>query len=662
NSNLFDNKLLYLKNIFIDSQNRIFITSGYNSVVYYFENFQSNPVYIENSSTTLLQDFIEIDSVIYGANNTGIVVFNDSTFVSHINFPYSVTTFKNIRGNIYVGTDNGLCQIVADTIQHINIRNLSNNSITAINQANDTNYIWIGTYNGLNYVSTKNWETEFEVNEQDGLPGNEIAINGLLTDAIGMMWVGTLHGIATYDIKKKSETKFAPDCRIETIVLNGNNVGYLPIVLKHNQNNFIFELSGLSFKNEQSIVYDYYLRGKNKIYTSSSGVPYKAAYQNLPSGKYSFLYRAKGKDGIWSYYHSLEFTILKPFWLRWWFILGIVLVLAGSVFVMIRLRERQLKAKNEELERMVLERTWEIEQQKTAIEAKNAELEQQQEEIIVQRDEIMKQRDVAEKQRDAIAQQQEEIMDSIYYAKRIQAAILPPKQFVQTFLPEHFILYLPRDIVSGDFYWIKHIKDEIVVVAADCTGHGVPGAFMSMLGSALLDEIVLRASEEISAGRMLDELRTGIVNALHQTGKVEEAKDGMDLALYKLNPKKKTLQFSGAFNPLYIVRDEEIIELKADRKPIGIFEEVETPFTTHYFTPQKGDLFYTFSDGYASQFGGPNGKKFKFSRFQKLFLTIKDKPMDEQKATLDKILKNWMGVKYEQIDDIIVIGVKYIWD
>jgi len=662
NSNTFDNNLLYLKNIYIDSKDRIFISSGYNGIVYYFKDFNSEPLYIENTSTTLLQDFIEIDSTLYGANNTGIVRFSDTTFVPHINIPFSTTTFKKIANNIFVGTDNGLYNYVNDTLKSVTIRNLSNHSITAISEANDTNYIWIGTYNGLNYVNIKTWEAEFQVNEQDGLPGNEIAINGLLRNAKGMMWIGTLHGIATYDIKKNSEIKYAPDCRIETIILNGDEINDVDNILKYWQNNFIFELSGLSFKNEQSIVYEYYLRGKNKVFESSSGVPFKAAYQNLPPGKYTFLYRAKGKDGIWSYYRSIEFTILKPFWLRWWFIVSVILVLTGSVFAVIRMREKQLKARNEELERLVTERTSEIEKQKTAIEAKNAELEQQQEEIIVQKDEIMKQRDVAEKQRDSIAHQQEEIMDSIYYAKRIQAAILPPEQIVVNFLPEHFILYLPRDIVSGDFYWIKQIKDEIVVVAADCTGHGVPGAFMSMLGSALIDEIVLRASEEITAGRMLDDLRSGVVKALHQTGKIEEAKDGMDMALYKLNPQEKSLQFSGAFNPLFIIRGEELIELKADRKPIGIFEVEETPFKTHYFTPEKGDLLYTFSDGYTSQFGGPNGKKFKSSRFKKLFLTIKDKPMVEQKAVLDKVLKNWMGVKYEQIDDIIVIGVKYIWD
>ncbi len=660
--NIFNNKLFSIKNIFVDKKGEIFISTGYNGIVYYLKKFSSKPKYIENSSTTFIQDFIQIDTTIIATNKSGLVYFDGKTFKPYIKTNFSTITIKKINNIIYVGCENGLYKLKNKKLIPIKIKNLSNKSITAISKANDPNHIWLGTYNGLNYVGTKRWITEFTVDAQDGLPGNEISVNGLMLDAKGMLWLGTLHGIATYDIKKKSLVKYAPDCRIEKILLNGEPVKSLPPTLKYNQNNFIFELSGLSFKNEQSIVYDYYLRGNNKIYESSSGVPHKAAYQNLPPGNYSFLYRAKGKDGIWSYYKKLDFEILSPIWQRWWFISIMFILLVAIVYIIIKLREKALKAKNEELERLVRERTKEIEKQKEAIEAKNFELEQQQEEIIVQRDEIAKQRDIAEKHRDALAKQQEEIMDSIYYAKRIQAAILPPNNYLKSFLSEFFILYMPRDIVSGDFYWIKKIGDEIVVVAADCTGHGVPGAFMSMLGSALLDEIILRKTKELTTGEILDALRDGIVNALHQTGKVEEAKDGMDMALYIINPKKHSLQFSGAFNPLYIIRGEEIIELKADRKPIGIFETVETSFSTHNFTPQKGDIIYSFSDGYASQFGGPNGKKFRLSRFKKLFLTIKDRSMQEQNVILQKTLKNWMGVKYEQVDDILVIGVKYTWD
>ncbi|MEA3450838.1 MAG: two-component regulator propeller domain-containing protein, partial [Bacteroidota bacterium] len=460
--NIFENELLSLKNIFISSKGEIFISSGYNGIVYYFTNLESKPLSIENSSTTLLQDFYEDNGIIIGACNSGLVYFKDSTFKEYIKFPYTISTIEKVKDNIYLGTENGLYELIGKKLEPIIIHNLSNLSITGISASNDPNHIWLGTFNGLNYVNTNTWEAEFTVDALDGLPGNEIAIGGLLKDAKGMLWIGTLHGICTYDIKKKSQIKYAPDCRIEAITLNGKEVSSLPLSLKHNENNFLFELSGLSFKNEQSIVYEYYLRGKKKVFASSSGVPYKAAYQNLPPGKYSFLYRAKGKDSIWSYYKTLDFEILKPIWLTWWFLSIMVLLLISVVFVIVKLRERALKAQNEELERLVKERTYEIFQQKAAIEAKNAELEQQQEEIIVQRDEIAKRRDIAEKQRDILSHQKEEIMDSIFYAKRIQAAILPPKKYVKEILPESFIVYMPRDIVSGDFYWIKKVNDEIL--------------------------------------------------------------------------------------------------------------------------------------------------------------------------------------------------------
>lgn len=661
NKNIFSEKLLSPKKMFIDSKGRIFISTGEGGIVYYFKNFYSSPIRLENTYTTLIQDFYQIDTTVIAANNTGLVYFDNNNFKEYLKSPKTITVIKKINDKIYVGTQNGLFYLENKKLIPINIKDLSNNAITAIATSNSPNHIWLGTYRGLNYVNLNTLKSEFEVNELDGLPGNEISTDGLMRDDKGLLWIATMHGVATYDIKKKAEQKYEPDCRIERILLNGKPVNTIPARLKHNQNSFLFELSGLSFKNEEAIVYDYYLRGENKIYLSSSGLPHQATYQNLPPGKYSFLYRAMGKDGIWSYYKKIDFEIEKPFWQTWWFFSALLAFFIFSVFIIIKLREKALKAKNEELERLVKQRTKEIEKQKADIESKNAELEQQQEEIIAQRDQITKQRDLAESQRDEIAKQQEEIMDSIYYAKRIQAAILPPEKFISTFLPEHFILYLPRDIVSGDFYWIKQHKGLIYVVAGDCTGHGVPGAFMSMLGSTLLDEIILRTETTLSSGQILDKLRQGVINALHQTGKVEEAKDGMDMALYIIDKQNKQIQFSGAFNPLFVIRGEELIEIKADRMPIGIFDKLDN-FKTSIFKPQKNDLIYTFSDGYASQFGGPSGKKFKISRFSKLLLTIKDRTMEEQKILLNKALKNWMGIKYEQVDDILVIGVKYIWD
>ncbi|MBR2888561.1 MAG: SpoIIE family protein phosphatase, partial [Bacteroidales bacterium] len=300
----------------------------------------------------------------------------------------------------------------------------------------------------------------------------------------------------------------------------------------------------------------------------------------------------------------------------------------------------------------------EILQQRDAIEEKNLALEQQKNEILSQRDELEVQKNIATQQRDEIAHHQKEIMDSIYYAKRIQTALLPISANIAKVLPEHFILFKPRDIVSGDFYYFKHLNHYAVIMAADCTGHGVPGAFMSMLGSAYLNEIIVKYQDELNSGHILDLLRTYIIESLHQTGRFDEAKDGMDIALCVLDLDTLKLQFSGAFNPMFLVRDGEIEEYRADRMPIGIHDYVDIGFTTYDIDMQRDDIVYIFSDGYASQFGGKTGKKFMSSRFKKLLQEISPNPMAEQREILDEKIETWMGGVYSQVDDILVIGFK----
>ncbi len=259
-------------------------------------------------------------------------------------------------------------------------------------------------------------------------------------------------------------------------------------------------------------------------------------------------------------------------------------------------------------------------------------------------------------QRDQIFHQNEEITASITYASRIQQAILPPKDsFVS--VPDHFILFKPRDIVSGDFYWIHEREDTIGWMAADCTGHGVPGAFMSMLGTAFLNEIV-STMKKLDSAAILDELKANVIKSLHQTGEVGTSQDGMDVALCLLDKKTKKLQFSGAYNALILIRNGELSEIKADKMPIGVAKDKRNHFSKEEFIVQEGDCLYVFSDGYVDQFGGEKGKKFMKKRFKDLLLEIHDKPMQEQQKILDKEFLEWIGTDYEQIDDVIVIGVK----
>ena len=288
--------------------------------------------------------------------------------------------------------------------------------------------------------------------------------------------------------------------------------------------------------------------------------------------------------------------------------------------IFVRLNSRRLKTANIRLEKIIKKRTKEIREQ-----------------------------------RDQIAEQKQAITDSIQYAKRIQTAVLPPGELIEKVLPEHFILFKPRDIVSGDFYWLKQIDKYVVFTAADCTGHGVPGAFMSMLGVALLNEIV-RRKEITRANQILEELRNQIKAALRQSGKAGEAKDGMDMALCILDLEEMKLQFAGAYNPLYLIRGDELIETKADKMPVAIYLKMDN-FTTHKIQVQKGDCLYLFSDGYADQFGGEKGKKFKSKAFKALLLSIQDKSMEEQRLAIDEAFENWRG-DLEQVDDVCVIGVR----
>jgi serine phosphatase RsbU (regulator of sigma subunit) len=199
-------------------------------------------------------------------------------------------------------------------------------------------------------------------------------------------------------------------------------------------------------------------------------------------------------------------------------------------------------------------------------------------------------------------------------------------------------------------------NDDLVVVAADCTGHGVPGAFMSMLGVAFLNEIVNRAGNFVAA-HILNELRAEVKKSLRQTGKKDEAKDGMDIALCIINNKEMKLQFAGAYNPLYLVRNKELIQLKADRMPIGIYYKEKDSFTNHTIEILRDDCIYLFSDGYIDQFGGKDGKKFLTRQFQELILSIHAKPMHEQKQVMSETLEKWKG-RHDQLDDILVIGFK----
>ncbi len=324
---------------------------------------------------------------------------------------------------------------------------------------------------------------------------------------------------------------------------------------------------------------------------------------------------------------------------------------------------------------------------------KNEELHQQNEEITTQRDEIEAQRNLVQRQKEHIEEIHSDLTDSIHYAERIQRAILPSENMMNTFFSvfldatinetqnkqsNYFMLYKPRDIVSGDFYWIHKRKEFLLIAIADCTGHGVPGAFMSMLGVSFLNEIAARLDVQTPA-RALDELRLAVISSLKQneiennkTIALSALRDGMDIAFVAINTSTLEMQFAGANNPIWIVPSPDslttkslsLIEIKGDKQPIGIHENMN-PFTNNTIQLHKDDIIYMMSDGYESQFGGPtvrgSGKKFLSKNLKILLQEISSKPMPEQKNILDNSIENWKNNfenKYEQTDDITIFGLK----
>jgi tetratricopeptide (TPR) repeat protein len=255
-----------------------------------------------------------------------------------------------------------------------------------------------------------------------------------------------------------------------------------------------------------------------------------------------------------------------------------------------------------------------------------------------------------------ITEQKKEITDSIQYASRIQNALLPPGDYINELIPERFIIYFPRDIVSGDYYWITEKNGKVICVSADCTGHGVPGAFMSMLGVAFLNEI-LSKQDELHTDEILNDLRSHVIKSLHQTGREGESQDGMDVALYIIDLEKMKLEYSGANISLYVFRDSELIELKADKMPIGIHVKADIPFTRHNIDIVKNDMLYTHSDGFPDQFGGPSQKKFMVKNFKNVLAQIHSLSVEEQKRKLINVFNDWKN-GFAQVDDVLVVGVR----
>jgi ligand-binding sensor domain-containing protein/serine phosphatase RsbU (regulator of sigma subunit) len=530
--------------------------------------------------------------------------------------PTCITEDK--ENKIWIGTETRGVLVLKDTIIKIYSINdgLLSNSINLIN-VDDFNNIYIGTNRGLNKIIQEENKI-YTYTRKIGFTGIETKNNASYKDSEGNLWFGTINGAIKYSPELARKCPVEPLTHIINMTVNGIEKEMVDgLKLRHNQNSIAFNYHSICLTNPEAVRYKIMLEGVESDWQDVADRTTEN-YRSLPPNKYVFKVIAKNSEGVWNTEPiEYEFEILAPFYQRAWFIITVSLIIITGIFLFIKIRERNLIREKRILETKVKERTLALSEANEELELKN-----------------------------------KDITDSIRYAKRIQFAILPPEiPFEDT-----FILFKPKDIVSGDFYWITSRADKEFLAAVDCTGHGVPGAFMSFIGYTSLNKIVIEHRIHEPA-KILNHLNEEVAIALRQKGE-ETVADGMDLALISYSPQSRELEYAGAFNPLIIINDGEMTEIKANRFAIGRSTEKEMKFTNHKLKIRKGDTIYLYSDGYSDQFGGEQGKKFKTQNLKSLLVSINKKSMEEQKMILEETYENWRG-NYEQIDDILIVGRRF---
>jgi ligand-binding sensor domain-containing protein/serine phosphatase RsbU (regulator of sigma subunit) len=522
------------------------------------------------------------------------------------------------KGVLWVGTNEGIKAFKNDSIiaTITEANGLLSNVINLLAIGKDGS-IYIGTNNGLNRYFPDT-ERIFSYTERNGFTGIETKQNAVFNSPTGDLWFGTANGVTHFIPDKTSTEAQEPLTHIMGMQVNYDPYEMYPgMKLSYNQRSILFDYYSICLTNPDVVRYKVKLDGADEDWRPVTDQT-RAIYSALPSGKYTFNVIASNSQGIWNNKPVTFYFIIKPpFYRTWWFILTSVVIILIIVVSYIQIRERNLIKEKIILEEKVKERTAEV---------------------------VQKSMEIEEKNRDITA--------SIRYAERIQRAMLPREDTFH----ETFVLFMPKDIVSGDFYWMYDNGDHQFIAVCDCTGHGVPGAFMSIIGHNSLNKVV-REYGITRPSAIMDQLNTEVLKALMQRNE-ETINDGMDMALIAFDKRKMTLEFAGAYNPLYVVRNGEVLVYKGDRFPIGMTAIGDKKnFTNQDIEIHPGDMLYMCSDGYADQFGSSEVKKYKSGNVKKLLSEIWNLPICVQKDRLKKEILDWKG-DLQQVDDIMFIGTK----
>ena len=578
-----------------------------------------------------------------GTDGEGFCIFN---FVQDINKPI-ITIFKHnenknsissnkinniyqdTKGIFWIATSNGLNNFDLKTKNFLSYSEkdgLTNSYIYDVLPDRKGN-LWLPTNSGLTRfnpnMKNDNGSAFKNYNTKDGIQAREFNQGASFLCNDGKILVGGVAGLNYFNPDEIKENKITPNSYIydfnrqgKNVITDSNIIYKKHIELSYLENYFTLEFVTLDYVSPEKNKFMFMLEGYDVGWSAPTSVRY-ASYTELPGGTYTFKVKATNSDGVWNDVPQ-QFTIkvIPPWWrTTLFYIIAFVLGIA-AVFGFISYRTNAIKKVNKVLEGKVNERTHEL----------------------------------AEKNRD--------ITSSIEYAKRIQEAILPAQELIFSKLKKSFILYKPKDIVSGDFYWFGEKENFKIVAAVDCTGHGVPGAFMSMIGHNLLNQIISE-KDIFDPGLILQELHKGIQSALKQGQNQIHTNDGMDVSMIAINTETRDCFWAGAYRNLVIIdKDNNLEKIDGNKYPVGGSQiNSARVFTTHARTLKENDSIYMFTDGYADQFGGEKGKKFMVKRFQEILININKLEISEQKNELETQFNNWKGT-FEQVDDVLVIGIK----
>ncbi len=646
--------------------------------------FISSSFFNKNRVNTILEDK---NKNIWLGTQEGLYKFDYKrleTFNHNINDRNSLcsneiyTLLEDDEGFIWIGTPDGLDKY--DPINnkffhykkeiHSN-KGLSNNTVQCLH-LDKNKELWIGTESGLNKYNKKDESFTFYIQKEEGGFTNDF-IYGILEEKDGDLWISTNRGIAKFNPKNEFITNYdladglqayefnfgacfkAPNGEFFFGGVKGLN-SFFPDSINKNQNIpklsitslekynkttgktkiyideaeeivispkdylLTIEFAALEFNRPEKNQYAYMMEGLDDEWINI-GTKHYATFSQIPPGEYTFRVKGSNNDLIWNEEGvSVKVIVKSPWYKSKLAYASYIILVVSCILLLIQWRTKKFRKSVEKLKEK--ERVTEV----------------------------------ISKQKEELSIKNQNLTDSMNYAQRIILAMMPSIKLFHKHMPESFILYLPKDIVSGDFFWFTERNGLIFVATVDCTGHGIPGAFMSIIGFDLLRNITKNQGIENPA-EVLNKLSSGVTE-IFRDGDKTKVKDGMELALCVIDKKKKTIEYAGAKRPLYLIRNNNIIDYKADRFSVGLAENMEK----HNFKSQKiglkdDDVIYIFSDGYADQFGGPRGKKFKYRRFRHLLLTIHKLPMEQQKTSLEQSMKTWRG-EMEQVDDILLVGIK----